>query len=167
MDRGTVFATVGTTSFDELIEALLSDSFLQILHDKGYRKLVLQIGRGRIEPVAQETRCGVEISSYRLKPNIQDDLMAADLVISHAGAGSVLETLALNKRLLVVVNETLMGNHQTELAENFAGEGFLFWTTVKNLPHDFANIDWLKLKKYQPGRPDLFASYMDNFFGLS
>jgi UDP-N-acetylglucosamine transferase subunit ALG13 len=43
-------------------------------------------------------------------------MRGADLVISHAGAGSVLEALHAHKSLLVVVNDSLMDNHQTELA---------------------------------------------------
>ena len=60
-----------------------------------------------------------------------------------------------------------MNNHQIELAENFAEQGFLYWTTTKNLSVDLANINWATLKRYQPGRPALFAEYMDQFFGLS
>ena len=39
------------------------------------------------------------------------------MVVSHAGAGSVFEALRADKSLLVVVNDTLAGNHQEELAE--------------------------------------------------
>ena len=41
----------------------------------------------------------------------------ADMIISHCGAGSVLEAISLRKFLIVVVNSTLQGNHQTELAD--------------------------------------------------
>lgn len=40
----------------------------------------------------------------------------ASLIISHAGAGSVMEALTFRKPLIVCVNESLMGNHQEELA---------------------------------------------------
>ena len=40
----------------------------------------------------------------------------ASLIISHAGAGSIMEGLSLNKLMLVVINSSLMVNHQTELA---------------------------------------------------
>ena len=127
----TVFATVGTTSFDQLVEALLSDDVLtvkywsstenffstdsmvfqinssksnvslKVLHAQGYRKLVLQVGRNKIEPI-KENRCGVAISSYGLKPSIREDIESAGLIISHAGALTV--KLAWNFGMIVGKN---------------------------------------------------------------
>lgn len=36
---------------------------------------------------------GVSCQSYRFKPTLQQDMARADLVISHAGAGSIMEAL--------------------------------------------------------------------------
>jgi beta-1,4-N-acetylglucosaminyltransferase len=41
--------------------------------------------------------------SYR--PSLAEELRAADLVISHAGAGTCLEVLELGKPLVVIVNQ--------------------------------------------------------------
>lgn len=41
-----VFATVGTTQFDELTTTLLSDEVLSTLAAQGYTRLVMQLGRG-------------------------------------------------------------------------------------------------------------------------
>jgi beta-1,4-N-acetylglucosaminyltransferase len=49
----------------------------------------------------------------------------------YAGAGTVLETLEARVPLVVVINDTLMGNHQLELAERLAAEGNLLSTTCQ------------------------------------
>ena len=50
---------------------------------------------------------------------------------SPPGSGSILESVSLGKPLVVVVNEELMGNHQTELAEQMSKLGVLLHTTHK------------------------------------
>lgn len=51
-----------------------------------------------------------------------------DVVISHAGTGSILDSLRLNKKLIVVVNHTLMDNHQKQIAEKFQNLGHILAT---------------------------------------
>ncbi len=41
------------------------------------------------------------------------------------GSGSILEALRLKKRLIVVVNDRLMDNHQQELADAMMQENYL------------------------------------------
>ncbi|EDO16176.1 hypothetical protein Kpol_1026p24 [Vanderwaltozyma polyspora DSM 70294] len=59
----------------------------------------------------------------------------ADLVISHAGTGSILDSLRLNKPLIVCVNTNLMDNHQQQIADKFASMNYVFSTkpTVDSL----------------------------------
>lgn len=88
------FVTVGSTSFDELVEAVFSQSVLQALFKKGFTHLVVQCGK---YPLASELRDisvdgpwiwteeGIQVDSWRYKPSLKDEYDAADLVISHAG----------------------------------------------------------------------------------
>lgn len=49
----------------------------------------------------------------------------ADLVISHAGTGSILDSLKLRKPLIVCVNDKLMDNHQQQIADKFEKLGYI------------------------------------------
>mmetsp|Transcript_36543 Transcript_36543/g.82774 ORF Transcript_36543/g.82774 Transcript_36543/m.82774 type:complete len:97 (+) Transcript_36543:278-568(+) len=57
----------------------------------------------------------------------------ASLIISHAGAGSVLEGMRLRARMVVVVNDALMDNHQQELAQELHSQDHLLATTPAKL----------------------------------
>ncbi|KAK3860855.1 hypothetical protein Pcinc_033118 [Petrolisthes cinctipes] len=157
----TVFLTVGTTHFDTLVKAAVDEDTLAVLREKGYTKLVLQIGRGTFTPIEGE-HCGVTVSSFHLKPSIAEDFQSADLVISHAGAGSCLEALRAGKALVVVVNDTLMDNHQTELAEELANNKFCYFCYPDTLQETLTNMDVSQLQPYVPGKPMLLARYLES-----
>ena len=56
-------------------------------------------------------------SEIQIKPIVLiQDMESADLVISHAGAGTCLEVLRLGKPLVVIVNRSLLGNHQVGIS---------------------------------------------------
>lgn len=52
----------------------------------------------------------------------QQHMEDAELVISHAGSGSLFEGLALRKAIVAVPNPILMHNHQAELAGKLAAD---------------------------------------------
>ncbi len=85
----TAFVTIGTTRFDELISAVQTSECLSELSHQGFDRLVLQFGNGD-EPTLPEDRHGIEILSFRFKPTLKEDMAAARLIISHAGAGSIM-----------------------------------------------------------------------------
>ncbi len=72
---------------------------------------------------------GLTIECFDFRPSLQSIVSESSLVVSHAGAGSILEALRAKKPLLVVVNETLMDNHQKELADALERERYLIAAT--------------------------------------
>ena len=79
---------------------------------KNYENLIFYLQAPKIPNVP------IEVASFDyMRGNPWKTLYEnADLIISHAGAGSCLEALENRRRLLVVINESLMDNHQIELA---------------------------------------------------
>ena len=106
----TVFATVGTTQFDALVDKLVSTEVTHLLAQQGYTRLVIQFGRGA-EPELPTTPA-IPVEYYRFKDSLAADMHSAALIVSHAGAGSIMEGLRCDAHLLVVVNDALMDNHQ-------------------------------------------------------
>nr|XP_020835488.1 putative bifunctional UDP-N-acetylglucosamine transferase and deubiquitinase ALG13 [Phascolarctos cinereus] len=161
----SVFVTVGTTSFDELITCVSSRATLQILKRLGYRKLVLQIGRGRVVPDSFAST-SFSLIVYRYKNSLKEDIKRSDLIISHAGAGSCLEALEEGKPLVVVINDKLMDNHQLELARQLHKEGHLFYCTCSTLLELLKSEDLSSLKRFPPGKPEIFSEFLDQVVGL-
>ncbi|XP_072023788.1 UDP-N-acetylglucosamine transferase subunit ALG13-like [Amphiura filiformis] len=166
MSKGkTVFVTVGTTSFDALVETASSKPLCTQFQKLGYTRLLLQIGRGTFEPEAF-IKPGFKLEFFRYKDSIAQDIKDADLVISHAGAGSCLETLGAGKAMVVVINELLMGNHQLELANQLHRDGHLFYSTPSTLSDVLSTMDVSSLKPFPPGKPEKFAAFLDKAVGI-
>jgi len=50
---------------------------------------------------------------------VQKYTSKSDLIISHAGTGSILDSLRLKKKLIILVNDKLQDNHQLQIAKAF------------------------------------------------
>ncbi|XP_021372164.1 UDP-N-acetylglucosamine transferase subunit ALG13 homolog [Mizuhopecten yessoensis] len=161
-----VFVTVGTTAFDGLINVFAAEETIQVLEEKGYTSVILQTGRGISEPLSGQVG-KVTVQHYQYKPNIQEDISSADLVISHAGAGSCLETLGAGKPLLVVINSELMGNHQLELAKQLHKDGHIYYCDCGSLLQTLREINLDNLKPFKKGDPSKFAAFLDTKMGFS
>lgn len=109
-----IFVTVGSGSFDQLIEqvdkTLLAPQF----------EVCCQIGSGSYLPHQSHFTFSDDFSGY------VDD---ADVVITHAGAGTVFELLEKQVKLLVVPNQFRLDKHQQDLA-HFIAE------------HNYAQVCW-------------------------
>ncbi|KAK5864673.1 hypothetical protein PBY51_015897 [Eleginops maclovinus] len=161
----TVFVTVGTTSFDELIESITSPETVQALKARGYERLVLQVGRGSLLPSADSCP-HITLEAYRFKDSIAEDIKYADLVISHAGAGSCLESLGAGKSLLVVINNKLMNNHQLEMARQLHMDSHLLYCSCSTLTETLRMMNLSVLQPFLPGQPKNFANFLDKALGV-
>ena len=84
------------------------------------------------------------------------------MIISHAGAGSILEALEAQKLLLVVINDSLMDNHQMELASKMRQLGHCFCATVDTLEGALAMTNADSLTPYPPATPRRFGALVDD-----
>ncbi|XP_010927169.2 uncharacterized protein [Elaeis guineensis] len=165
--RKMVFVTVGTTCFDALIKAVDSQHVKEELSRKGYTDLLIQMGRGTYVPSKFSGEDGsLAVDYFTFSPSIADYLRSASLIISHAGSGSIFETLRLGKPLIVVVNEDLMDNHQIELAEELADRKHLFCARPQTLHQTIEVMDLKSLIPYPPGDAVPVAKLIDNFLGF-
>ena len=121
------------------MSAVISAPVLDCLSSLGCTSLTLQTGacaEAIIPEIPEAERINIETYQYKpslsqvsvwrsgfseiLTPDLLQDITDADLVISHAGAGTCIEVLQAGKTLAVIVNDSLMDNHQVELAEKLA-----------------------------------------------
>lgn len=170
----SIFVTVGTTRFDELIDTICTDEILTSLQHVHCKLLKIQYGAGKsIDTNAVEEvrhKFGIDIECYDFKANILSDINASDLVISHAGAGSCIEVLTSKKPLVVVVNENLMDNHQTELAQQLFIDGYLLYCSTQSMAKTLTDLTTKisQLKPYEPGHRNMmkFVNHLNTVMGF-
>lgn len=166
MSYKRVFVTVGTTKFDGLITTVLNRAVLEALSACSYNHLILQIGNSSLEPDCTARYGFHKIEAFKLSPSIGEYMRSADLVISHAGAGSVLEALENRKHLIVVINDLLMDNHQVELAQQLYKDQHLYYCTCQNLLHIIETMDLTKLKPLVSDKSKAIADFIDGIMGF-
>ncbi|BGP56125.1 hypothetical protein JCM8202_005892 [Rhodotorula sphaerocarpa] len=178
----TCLLTVGSTRFDPLVHAFLSADSLAALAEVGITRVVAQVGNSSLAPAAAPAVRAAKAPELGVQPfgdgdaaqgelvvvRFADDLEAqvgqADLVVSHAGAGSLLSFLRplplqaesdpsassspqpRARTLVLVPNSTLMDSHQSDLAEEMDKKG---WATVCWKPEDLP----ITLRKLAAAKP--------------
>ncbi len=132
-----IFVTVGTTEFDDLITEM--DKYAS----RTGQHIVFQVGHGG----HYVPKMG---KYYKTKPDLSTDLRSADIIISHGGGGTILEALALERRVVAVANPRMKAKHQDDLVDHLASEGYIIKGTPGKLEKALRSKK--KLKPYQ--RPE-------------
>ncbi|KAK2465789.1 hypothetical protein APHAL10511_002333 [Amanita phalloides] len=170
-----VLVTVGSTGFDLLVQTVISDAFLDALHAKGFTDMTIQYGSSKfhVDGVNSDNfdysslhSCGIDIHLWKYKPSILAEMENADLVISHAGSGTVLEALRMHKALIVVPNTTLLDNHQIEVARALEAQGHLKSSTVVDLVKSIVDFNPEKVNPFPPFDGTKFARLVDEEMGF-
>ncbi len=118
----------------------------------------------RTKSSTEQTFIITQLQYFRFQPSLTAQMEHADIIICHAGAGTLLEALSISTRceqkspskrkiINAVINSRLMNNHQSELADELGLRGRISvtrncaseWTT-----EDGANAFWEKIGKCQP-----------------
>lgn len=168
----TLFVTTGATvTFIRLLELCLTEKFISSVKQNGFEKLIIQYGS---QPdavqlftksldklhlahstnndliVAKDSQGSFVIEGFAFTNDIKKIMLNADLVISHAGTGSILDALRLQKPLIVVINSTLMNNHQSEIADELYLGNYLLKspTDLDELISNINKINTLKLTTF-------------------
>lgn len=166
-EKTVVFVTVGTTCFDALVKAVHTEQVRQELFNKAYTHLLIQMGLGSFLPTKSAGEDGrLAVDYFTFSSSIADNMRSASLVISHAGSGSIFEALKLGKPLIVVVNEDLMDNHQSELAEELAARKHLFCASPHTLHNTIADMNLETLLPYPPAGAKPVAKLINRFLGF-
>eukprot|EP00760_Papus_ankaliazontas_P039633 PhM_4_TR9744/c0_g1_i1/m.68655/K07441/ALG14; beta-1,4-N-acetylglucosaminyltransferase len=141
-----VLVTVGSTCFDALIEACDADWFVSYVKDVlKVPNIRMQIGAGTYVP----RHPGIEYLRYKAT-GFAEDLASASLVVGHAGAGSILDCMRSHTPMVVVPNESLMNNHQTELCDRLREYSLVHGARVSELERVLPTLDMASLRCFPP-----------------
>ena len=112
-----IFLTVGTQlPFDRMVRAI--DTWAG---GSNRRDIFGQIGPGKYRPA--NFQCQDFIDAQQFRQRVQN----ADIVVAHAGMGSIITALELGKTILVMPRRAALGehrnDHQVATAERFKAQG--------------------------------------------
>ncbi|KDQ60751.1 glycosyltransferase family 1 protein [Jaapia argillacea MUCL 33604] len=167
-----VLVTVGSTDFDPLVLTVIWQPVLVNLIARGYDKVIIQCGNSAVDfgrPVESGLsfrKDGMDIEVWKFKPTLQEEYSRADLVISHAGSGTILDVLRLGKPLIVIPNPTLLDNHQEELANALSALGHLKASTILDLPETISDLHTSSLTPFPAPDESNFQALLDEEMGF-
>ncbi|WIA10315.1 hypothetical protein OEZ86_000456 [Tetradesmus obliquus] len=169
----SVFVTVGTTKFEDLIKAVDTPEFAAALAAKGYSQLIIQKGAGEYVPckllpagaTSAEHASGLKVQYFDFSPSLAEYISSAALIISHAGSGSIFETLHAGKPLIVVPNPLLMDNHQAELGDHLAAMQAVVCAAPDELLSAVTSLDTSELKPFPAKNACGIIDKVDDFMG--
>ena len=127
-----IFVSLGTQDkpFNRIIDYVVS--LKENLKEIKSEKIIIQLGQTKLLKSENERIDKLEniIIYDMLKPEKMKDIIKnSDIIITHAGVGTIMECLERNKEIIVVPrkveNLEHVNNHQEEIAYEMEKQGFL------------------------------------------
>lgn len=156
-----IFVCIGSRDyqFDRLLKALDELVSSGEITDE----LFAQIGQSQYEPKHYPWERYLDSDSFR---KCQQE---ADLIITHAGVGTLLSSLKMGKTVIAVPRYAALGehidDHQLQVAEALSGEGYVYQVTdIADLGSTVAFAKKKPLSKAYD-RPSYIAAQIKEFIG--
>ena len=115
LKKKQALVTVGTYTFNGLLEKMDQPAMVEVLKKHGFDRLVFQCGRSSYAVTHAPGLIETEVLS--LTPKFEEYVLASQLIIGHGGAGTILDALKNNVSAIIVSNQGMMNNHQRELVD--------------------------------------------------
>ena len=147
-----IFVILGTQdkTFPRLLEAVEK----QIVKGNIKDKVIAQVGSTKFKSN------NMEIVEFMSVEDFNKNIDKADLIITHAGVGTILTALNKNKKIIAAARLKEYGehvnDHQIQIVEKFSEEGYVLPLT------DFEKLDEV-VKKAKDFTPNKFVSNKENF----
>lgn len=140
-----IFVTIGTQEpFDRLLKCM------ELIVDKYRLDVVVQNS-----PLSLFNSTKMKMYSFLEPSDFQDLFSSADLVIAHAGMGTIISSLVEGKKLIVFPRKKSLGEHRSDhqqaTAKYFGELGYIkvAWSTedLESLISDYLNGQLFGVKK--------------------
>ena len=162
MAEKQILITVGTTKFENLIKAIDNEKFYEMIIKNGFTKIIIQKGYGDYIPVNyKKFENNIKVQVSEIINNFENVIKTSDLIISHGGAGIILESLKNKRKVIVCVNDELMDNHQVELATSLEENGYLYYCkNLSNITEEAEKLisNAIQLKEYPEFNYDIIPN---------
>ena len=148
-----IFVTLGTQ--DKQFRRLL-DATLALRIDE---KVVIQYGSTKPdEDMVENLQKNFELHQYLSNEEFDKYMKEARVIITHAGVGTIIEGLKLDKMMIVVARlkkyKEHVNNHQLQILDTFEKEGYILRLD------DFSKLPELLKENFKPKK---FNSNKNNF----
>ena len=139
-----IFITLGTQ--DKPFNRLLEEVDKQIIKGNIKDKVIVQAGCTKYESSNMEIINLIDLETFN------EYIKKADLIITHGGVGTILESLKLNKKIIAIprlskYNEAV-NDHQKQICDEFNSKGYILSDDLENLDKLLINIRNFEPKKY-------------------
>lgn len=141
-----IFITLGTQKFQ--FNRLLKKIDELISEKKIKEKVFAQIGNSDYKPI------NFKYKEFLNKEEFEECVKKADLIITHAGVGTIITALNFDKHVIVVPRlakyKEHVDDHQVEIAESFSKKGFVLSSgeNIESLYENIKKSKTMKFKKY-------------------
>ena len=138
-----IFATVGNTAFDSMIEAV----------DKLKGEVIIQKADGKYTPKNHKYFEYGDLEPYFKKSKI---------VITHGGAGNIFRLLSKGKKVVAIANMDRTDKHQSDLLSKLAQDNNLIWCQdLNNLQKDVDRAIKFKFSKYNSPKSQIHSKIIE------